>query len=77
LTALKTIPEAFESNSYDDDVIEWQRHKGWWLSDGTDDCANCPAGSLIPEGRPIYLPGDVGLIYCIHHAPVAAPKGVS
>jgi hypothetical protein len=74
---LQILPEAFDYGSSDgDDVVEaqWQKHKGWWLSNGEEDCSDCPEGSVIPEGQLVYLPGDLGVTYCEHHAPVQPPK---
>lgn len=52
----------------DDEFKAWDRAQGWWASGGNDDCAECPQGSVIPEGRPVYLSGVVGDTRCHLHA---------
>lgn len=76
---LKTLPSAFEYDENDGPAtvkMEWIRHRGWWLvGEDEEDCHGDENCSIVP-GRPVYLTGEDGVMYCIHHAPVKPPPGV-
>lgn len=75
---LRPLPESFEYGETSEEQIRaaWREHKGWWRSNGADACEECPGIGRIPNGLPMYLTGEAGVVLCEGHAPVKSPRRV-